>query len=136
MSVKYDFKDFNPEKLSPHNIDRLAIESVPDNSLVLDVGCATGFMGEYLKKKKGCKVFGIDLRDDEIKIAKKRLDGVIIGDIEKQESIDKLLKATKGKKFDVILATSLIEHLANPYIAIKNMVNMLGGGRINGCYHS
>ena len=33
-------------------------------SKVLDVGCATGFLGRYLQKEKDCTVFGLDVNED------------------------------------------------------------------------
>ncbi len=125
MSAKYSYTNFNPHKLSLHNIDRQAIDFVPVSSLVLDIGCATGFMGAYLKKHKNCQVFGLEIRSEEIKIAKKYLDDVIKGDIVESKSISAILKKTKQKKFDVILATSVIEHVTNPSQALKNMLRLL-----------
>ena len=43
---------FNPSKLDKDNIDRQSVELIPNNSSVLEVGCATGFVGEYLIKNK------------------------------------------------------------------------------------
>jgi methionine biosynthesis protein MetW len=131
MPIKYQNPGFNPELLSPHNIDRMAINEVPFGSSVLDIGCATGFMGKYLQEKKRCQVFGFDLRKDEIKVAKKNLNKAYLGNIESQNVVKLILQKNAHKKFDVILATSLIEHLANPDGAIKTMKKLLNpGGKI------
>lgn len=125
MAIKYHFKNFNPESLSQHNIDRMALEEVPRNSFVLDVGCATGFMGKYLKDKKKCEVVGLEKRKEEAHQAEKILNNVVIGDIENALVAKDILKVTKNKKFDVVLATSLIEHVAKPDEAIKTMMRLL-----------
>lgn len=125
MGVKYDLKDFNPETLDKEHIDRLAVEQVPHGAFVLDIGCATGFMGQYLRMKKNCTVFGIDVREEEIKIAKKSLNKAFVADIEKESSVWEILKETKNKKFDVILATSVIEHLKEYNIALSYMKRLL-----------
>jgi methionine biosynthesis protein MetW len=114
QKIKYNFPDFSPENLDPQNIDRLAIEQVPPGSTVLDIGCATGFMGEYLIKEKDCRVIGADIRKDELKIAKKKFTSEVFADIEQPKNIEKVLKKNEMNKFDVILATSTIEHLKNP----------------------
>lgn len=130
MTIKYDFLRFNPELLEKENIDRLAVEQVSSKSFVLDIGCATGFIGEYLRKKKECEVFGIDIRKEEIQVAKKRLQKAIVIDIEKKDSVKKILKETRNKKFDVILATSVIEHLKEYNNALSHMKFLLKPGGI------
>ena len=125
MAVKYKWERFDPEKLSPHNIDRQALDYVPYKSVVLDVGCATGFMGAYLKQKKQCQVYGVEFRPEEIHIAQNKLDGVIKGDIVDSKIIKSILHKTKYKKFDVILATSVIEHVTDTSQALKNMLKIL-----------
>lgn len=123
--IKYDNPHFNPTKYSRHHIDRQAVEQVPADSFVLDIGCATGFMGAYLKREKNCVVYGYDRRSPEAKLAAKVLDRMIVGDIEDESSAIEVLKLTNGKKFDVILATSLIEHLLNPAAAVLRMKQLL-----------
>lgn len=125
MKKIYDFPDFNPEKLHPLNIDRLAVGKIPSGSLVLDIGCATGFMGKYLIENKSCKVYGVEVDKVQAEIAEKNLSGVLTGSVEETESIKKINKMTKNKKFDVILATSLIEHLTDPDQFLKVMRNLL-----------
>lgn len=125
MKVKYDFKNFMPENLEPENIDRLAVEKVPDNATVLDVGCATGFMGKYLIREKKCRVYGIEKNIDEAKVAEKRLTGVILADIEQEGVENDILKLVKNKKFDVILATSIVEHLRDSSIFLNNCKKLL-----------
>lgn len=125
MGIKYDFKNFNPETFDKEHIDRLAVEQVPPDSFVLDIGCATGFMGEYLIKKKKCTVFGIDVRSSEVGVARKRLHDAFLCDIEQKNSVEIIMKRTRGKKFNVILATSVIEHLKEYSIALFHMKQLL-----------
>ncbi|MFH1833089.1 MAG: class I SAM-dependent methyltransferase [Candidatus Levyibacteriota bacterium] len=110
MNVKYDFPRFDPTKLNKNNINRQVVDIVPFGSLVLELGCATGFVGEFLIKSKKCHVYGVEERKDEAKIAAKRLNGILAINIEEKEAIDKIQKLHHGK-FDVILAMSLAEHL-------------------------
>lgn len=125
MGIKYQNPQFNPDKLSKHNIDRMAVEEVPPESFVLDVGCATGFMGKYLQNDKQCRVVGLDLRSAELAIAKKDLFKVVNGDIQDDATVSKVLKTTKNQKFDVVIATSLIEHTAEPQLVLQQMKKLL-----------
>src|SRR5680860_21909 len=123
--IKYHQKKFNPLKLNKNNIDRMAVEKVPGFSFVLDIGCATGFIGEYLIKQKNCKVIGIEKNKKEGELAEKRLTKVMILDIETLNAFTKIKKTVKNKKFDVIYATSLIEHLKEPGIFLQSIKNVI-----------
>lgn len=115
MKYGYKTENFNIEKLSKHNVDRQSMMLISRQSRVLEIGCATGFMGEYLIKKKSCQVIGVELGKDEAAVAKKKLSKVIVGDIENKEVIDKVGKLSK---FDVVFAAALIEHLKDPWKAL------------------
>lgn len=111
---------FNPERLDPLNIDRQSVELIPKRAKVLEVGCATGFMGEYLRREKRCFVVGIEKGIDELREAKKSLNQVIDGDVEEEITLAQI----KGK-FDVVLASAIIEHLKDPWSALKNWQKFL-----------
>lgn len=111
---------FNPQKLDPLNVDRQTAELIPNNSKVLDIGCATGFLGEYLIKHKRCTVDGVDLGMDEAREAKKKLRNVYVGDIEKKETIEKITE-----KYNAINASAIIEHLKDPWTALKTWKKFL-----------
>ena len=125
MSIKYQNPRFNPDELSVHNIDKMAVSAVDNNSEVLDIGCATGFMGKYLQQVKHCNVFGVDLRSAEIEIAKQNLNFAMVGNIEDTRIVTSILSNHENKKFDCVLATSLIEHVSDPDKVIMNMKRLL-----------
>lgn len=113
---------FNPEKLPKLNTDRQALSLVPERTKILEIGCADGFMGEYLIKKKGCRVIGVEINKEAAKKAQDRGLTVVCGDIEEEAVLSKL---RKEEKFQVILCTSSIEHLHDPMKALKNWRNFL-----------
>lgn len=104
---------FDPSLLDRRNIDRQSVSLIPQGARVLEIGCATGFMGEYLIKGKKCKVTGIELGKEEAREARKKLTAVIEGDIEDP----KILQQIKGE-FDVVFASAIIEHLKDPWKAL------------------
>lgn len=113
--LKYHNEHFAIEKLGTNNIDRLQIEMIPTGSCVLEIGCATGYMSEYLTKNKGCQVTGVEIDPEQIKMAEEKCHKFIGGSIDSpavQERIDDLV-ATDGR-FDVIFMSQVIEHLAEP----------------------
>ena len=106
---------FIPERLDPLNIDRQSVDLVPKRAKVLEIGCATGFIGEFLIKKKGCDVVGVEIGRDEAEEARIRLNKVIEGNIE-----DPKVLRLINDKFDVVFASAIIEHLKDPPRALKN----------------
>ena len=119
--IKYDNNIvFRPEKLDALNIDRQTIALIPANSKVLEIGCATGVMGKFLKKYKKCEVTGVELRQEEAGVAKKNLDNVITGNIEDKDIFNKITG-----KFDVVLAVALIQQLKTPEESLKNWKKFL-----------
>lgn len=113
--IKYSNQNFTPERLHPKSIDRQSLSLIPEKSYVLEIGCATGFAGKYLIKKKRCIVDGVELGKDEAKEAKKVLSRVYVGDIEDKEVIIKI----KKKTYDIVYSSALIEHLKDPWAALK-----------------
>lgn len=104
---------FDPKKLDRLNVDYQTSELIPEGSTVLDIGCATGFLGEYLIEKKGCIVDGVDLGHEEAREARKKLRRVYEGDIEEKKTLQ-LVTGT----YDVVNASALIEHLKDPWAAL------------------
>src|SRR3990172_11499299 len=97
--IKYRYQGkFDPEKLAADNIDRLSMEMVPEKSKVLELGAATGFMGEWLKKTKKCKVVGVDINP----AAKPDITGDL-------EDFSTWRRIKLRGKFDVVLASAILE---------------------------
>lgn len=88
------------------------LRHIPRNSLVLDVGCSNGLQGKYLKKEKGCLVYGVDISQQAIKEAKKNLDKAMVMDVEKD-------KLPFKEKFDVLIFSDILEHLVYPEEVLK-----------------
>lgn len=87
---------------------------VPENAHVLDVGCSSGNFGHVLMEEKNCKVTGIDINEEDLKLAEKRLDEAYKINIE-SDDISQL------GKFDVVLMADVIEHLVDPLSALKKI---------------
>lgn len=108
--TKYDGK-ITPASLLEHPSSSLSIiaRAPGDNLKVLDIGCATGFLGEYLQTRH-CTVWGIDSNAEAIFEAKKHLFRAFTLDIENQKLSDVL----EQNKFDVIILAAVLEHVRNP----------------------
>lgn len=107
MSPTLKYTRFNDEPGSAH---MLVIDLVPQGARVLEFGCATGYMSEVLRSRKGCTVTGIEISPEAGELAKEHCDRVIVGDAEDLD-YDELL----GKeRFDTVLFVDVLEHLKEP----------------------
>lgn len=94
------------------------LQFIPDSALnlsVLDVGCAVGSNGYYLKNIGSVSyVEGIELDKGMATEAAQKIDKVICGDLEDPETLKKISK----RKFDYILLGDILEHLVNPWATL------------------
>lgn len=93
----------------------------PGAKSVLDIGCSTGVLGLAIKVKTQAQVVGVDLNTEMAKAAAKRIDKIIIGDVENPETIKKL----KNMKFDTIIFADVLEHMQNPWTTLAKLVKHL-----------
>ena len=124
---KYQKTSYDPQNMNPENIDRQVVELVPAKSSVLELGCATGFMGQWLKEKKNCTVYGIELADAEREQAKKVLEQVYKLDLSLSKELETFqdLFVKQHGQVDVILATSILEHLQHPEETVRLLKTFL-----------
>lgn len=89
---------------------------------VLDVGCFTGdFL--VLMKEAGADVYGLELQDDAVKIANKKLHGRV-------KTADVMTDVFPAVRFDVITLLGIVEHVTDPMKLIKRSTELLKRGGI------
>jgi methionine biosynthesis protein MetW len=100
---------------------------VPPGSTVLDVGCASGYLGEALIQAKGARVWGIELDPEDAARARDRgLVEVWQGDIEQFD-----WGRLDGLTFDVVIFADVLEHLKRPLPVLERATGALApGGRV------
>ncbi len=99
------------------------VSLVPDRAeRVLDIGCASGLVGEGLKRRGVKEVVGIELDEKAYEEAIKRLDWVFLGRVE-----DVKLPFRQGY-FDCIVYADVLEHLADPWSVLKKHASLLKPG--------
>ncbi len=85
---------------------------------VLDVGCATGYLGQAIKEL-GNEVVGIDVSQRAAKEAQKVLDKVLVLDIQEDDL------PFPENYFDIIILAETIEHLFWPEEVIEKIKRVL-----------
>jgi len=101
--------------------NEMAFKLVENDRRVLDVGCATGRLGEKLSLEKRCYVVGLEIDPVMGEIARKRCASVIVGDIEELDD----LPFPEGF-FDVIVFADSLEHMRDPLKVLRNTRRFLG----------
>jgi 2-polyprenyl-3-methyl-5-hydroxy-6-metoxy-1,4-benzoquinol methylase len=101
------------------------VHMIPKGSVVLDVGCSSGNLGAYLKDHGiAPKVDGIDIDEDDVKLASKKLDHAIVANIEE----DSASLSTLGT-YDVIVFADVLEHMKDAskvLVTMKSLLNPKG----------
>jgi methionine biosynthesis protein MetW len=96
------------------------LEHVPRTATrVLDLGCATGTTGAALKERQPATVVGIELEPEYAREAATRLDQVIEADVE---------DARPEGSFDTLIAADILEHLKDPWTALRRYAELLEPG--------
>jgi 2-polyprenyl-3-methyl-5-hydroxy-6-metoxy-1,4-benzoquinol methylase len=115
--------DFNPSYVQA----RSAILKVvpPGCKAILDVGCATGATSARLKDLDAeLHVVGVELDPAMAEVARGSLDEVLLGDV--CVLLDE--GALSGRRFDCILLADVIEHVADPWSLLGQLVLHLEPG--------
>lgn len=107
-----------PERLN------LILSRIRAGSRVLEVGCHTGFFSRLLTDH-GCRVTGIELNPEASAIAASHAEEVVTGDAGDARLWDAL-----RPDFDVVLFIDVLEHLYDPWTALRNAKRTLAPGGV------
>jgi methionine biosynthesis protein MetW len=90
---------------------------------ILDLGCSSGALGAALKTRQPAEVVGVELDPAYAQDAAKRLDRVVVMDLEQ------VIPETHDLAgFDCLIAADVLEHLRDPWTALRTMVRALEPG--------
>lgn len=108
---------------------------IGEGKRVLEVGCATGYVGEYLARRQACRVHGVEYVVEAAERAQARgcYEQVLTGDIQDPRTV----AALEPEAFDFVLFGDVLEHLAAPEKALRNIAPLLApGGHVLICVPS
>lgn len=90
---------------------------------VLDLGCSSGALGAELKRERHAHVVGVEIDPGYASEAQARLDRVVVSDVES------FLAAEAGEEeFDCVIAADVLEHLVDPWTALRRATGLLRPG--------
>jgi 2-polyprenyl-3-methyl-5-hydroxy-6-metoxy-1,4-benzoquinol methylase len=97
----------------------------PRGLRILDLGCGGGHNGALLKRAGAREVIGVELHAGATAQARTRLDAVVQGDLAHLDLADLGLEP-----FDAILASDVLEHLAEPEDVLARVLSRLRPGGV------
>lgn len=98
----------------------LSILNLKPGYVILDSGCGTGIFLDILKNKGIKSLYGIDISEQMLKIAKKRLGPKV-----RLEQVPAESQYFKGESFDYIFSTEAFHHYYNIDKCMQNFYNSL-----------
>jgi SAM-dependent methyltransferase len=107
----------------PSNKNAWFAKILGTNKRIFEVGCATGYVGEYMVEQLKCKVWGCEYVAKAAELARARgcYEEVVVGDIQDASTLSTLQKGG----FDFIMFADVLEHLASPESALENIKPLL-----------
>ncbi len=119
--------DANPD---PYSRTRILLDWVGTQKRVLELGCSTGFMSQYMTEKRGCQVTGIEVDEEAAEHAAQFCQRVLSRDLNSPDWNTDL----ENQSFDVVLMGDVLEHLVHPEKVLAQIRKMLApGGAIVVC---
>ncbi len=116
---KYDYVvDGTSDHVATH-----ILRMVGAHKRVLEVGCGPGSITRLLSGKGQCRVTGLDVDPEAIRNVAPACELAIQADLES----DDWPKVLAGRDaFDVVVAADVLEHLYDPWTALRRMATLIG----------
>jgi len=107
-------------KYYENNVREEMLKYLPETAKkILDIGCGNGAFSSLVKEKNNAEVWGIELMEEEAKVAVDVLDKVFVGNCEKH------IEGLPEQYFDVIYMNDVLEHLVDPYSVLEILKSKL-----------
>ena len=99
---------------STHSV---AFTQVSEQSVVLDLGCADGYLSERLSREKNCMVFSVDVQQEKS----------VVGCSFQVCDLNTSLPNVPWDRIDMVILLDVIEHLNNPEAFLERLRAKLSG---------
>lgn len=117
--------DFIVDQRHDNNTHNMTLTAVGRGRRVLDVGCSTGYLADFLTRERECQVIGLEPDAEAAAAAEERLPGRI------RNGGTELFPTFNAGSFDVVLFADVLEHLLDPAQALRDARRLLApGGRL------
>src|SRR5689334_15973039 len=86
--MKYDPYPRDPTFVDLKETHRLVVDGIPRGSRVLELGCATGYLGKVLTRERDCRVVGIEIDAMAAARCEQVYERTVLGNLNDPGSID------------------------------------------------
>lgn len=114
VRIKYDYVIDSGNENTTHS---KLLGMVGFDKAVLELGCSSGYMSDYMKNALGCRVYGVELDEVAASKAGEFCEKIIRADV---ETLD-FEEAFNGIRFDVVVMADILEHLKDPQALLSNI---------------
>lgn len=125
------------EKAQKGVFARLLDEQIPHGAKILEVGCGTGQLSNFLGIKGGRTVFGTDLCLNSLKLGQKFREQNSIDDVAFFQM--NLFRPTfRPESFHLVICNGVLHHTSAPFLGFKSILNLVkkGGFIVIGLYNT
>lgn len=102
--------NFNISGINTETTHGKVLSKIAPNSLVLECGCANGYMTKFLRDNMGCRVHIIEINQYDYIAASQYAETSCLGDLNETH----WSKHFNGNHYDYILFADVLEHLYDP----------------------
>ncbi len=103
---------------------RLLDQNLPSNALILDAGCGTGHLTNFLALRKQRQAIGADLSLNSLKIAKTFKDRCAIHNVSFLQ-MNLFRPPFRAGVFDVVIANNVLQHTSDPLRGFRALTALL-----------
>ena len=121
---KYYIEDYVVDEKDANSSVAILASNVPENSTVLDVGCAQGKFGGYLHDVKDCKMYGIEINEAAVEYVRNtgKYEDVFCFNVEHEVNSPEYLRFDSSiSEVDCIILSDVLEHLTDPTSLLRKM---------------
>ena len=116
---------------------RLLDEQIPHGSSILEAGCGTGQLSNFLGLTWGRTVFGADMCLNSLKLAQrfKKKQGIFNASFVQMNLFQPVFKR---ESFDFVICNGVLHHTSDPYLGFQSIAKLVkkGGYILIGLYHA
>jgi SAM-dependent methyltransferase len=103
---------------------RLLDEQLPHNALILDAGCGTGHLANFLGLRKDRHVVGVDCSLNSLRLGKRFKDRCALPNTSFLE-VNLFRPPFRARVFDVVIANNVLHHTSNPLRGFQTLAGLL-----------
>ncbi len=124
--------DMQSEFIHKESTEHLVRAGLARGQVVVDMGCGTGFMTQYMASIVGPEghVFAVDVSSDQLELARKRIHEGNYGNVTFIPADIESNNILPIQDVDLIYSRFFLMHLRNPSTAIQKMKELLKAGGI------